>query len=148
MVSLLVASAAIQTLLVFLLGLNVSLARMGMYGKPRPLEAVEVGKPSNIVARAQRAHGNMVEYSPTLIAIYLYLELRGGAPAWAHYAAIITTIFRIVLSAALLLIPTLVPTKKQFAESGSGWGYPFVFRRVSAIGVYVGGIAAALALVV
>lgn len=148
MASLLVVSAAIQALLVFLLGLNVSLARMGMYGKPRPLEAVELGKPSNIVARAQRAHGNMVEYSPTLIALFLYLELRGGAPAWAHYAALATTGFRILLSAALLLIPTLVPSRKQLAESGWGWGYPFVLRRVGAIGVYAGGLAAVLALFV
>jgi len=72
-------SVGLMGLLVFLLGLNVSRLR----GSVMHTQAEEEANPKSALRKAVRAHGNCIEYVPTLSLLILALGLRMPLmPAW------------------------------------------------------------------
>ena len=121
---------AILAALVFVLGFNVSRMRGVTAKAGGPQMPTD---PADRLLIAQRAHGNAIEYVPTLIVLFLLVALR--QPAWWTAALIIGA------TAARLLHATGMLNARSLAER-SRW------REVGAMGTYAFGLALAVVVLV
>ena len=118
---------AILAAMLFLLGFNVSrmrgvTAKQG--GSQMPTD------PASPLLIAQRAHGNAIEYVPTLIVMFLLVGAR--SPAWVAIPLIIGATFaRMAHAYGMLTAPSLAAEGKT--------------RFAAAIGTYVFGVGLAIA---
>jgi uncharacterized membrane protein YecN with MAPEG domain len=126
--SIAIVCTALLGLLLFGLGLNVSIARRR--------HAKGIGYDSGVndpVHRAVRAHGNTAEYAPFLAVLFLW-HAAHDAPAWINAVIVAVTAARMMLVAGLL------------------WGGPLhrgnALRFVGALLTYIGGLVLAAALLV
>lgn len=123
-----ITCTAVLGLLLFGLGLNVSMTRRR--------HAKGIGHdtgPTDPVHRAVRAHGNTAEYAPFLAVLFLWYAAH-GAPAWINAVILIATAARVLIVVGLL------------------WGGPLnranPLRAVGALFTYLCGFVLAAALVV
>ncbi|HUN93817.1 MAG TPA: MAPEG family protein [Burkholderiaceae bacterium] len=121
-----IACTALLGMLLFGLGLNVSLLRQSrriLIGHP--------DDPSDPLYRAVRAHANTAEYVPMLAVIILWLGAH-EPPPWVLGTIVTVTLARFALAAGLLGWPTM--------------GRPNPARFLGALLTYVGGIVLAAAM--
>jgi hypothetical protein len=126
-VSVALACIALLGLLLFGLGLAVSLKRGS--------SNVVIGHPSDPadpLHKLVRAHGNTAEYAPLLAVLMLALALGEPPPVWAVWCMGLATASRYLLAAGMLLSPTLAK--------------PHPLRFVGALGTYLTGLALSVAL--
>jgi uncharacterized membrane protein YecN with MAPEG domain len=122
-----IVCTALLGLLVFGLGLAVSLARQG--------SAVGIGAPSDPTSpllKRIRAHGNATEYAPMFAILMLVVGAREPA-TWMTLTMVVATVSRYLHAAGMLASPTL-------AE-------PHPLRYVGSVGTYVSGLVLVLATV-
>lgn len=81
-------SVGLMGLLVFLLGLNVSRIR----GSVMHMQHEAEGDPKSPLRKAIRAHGNCIEYAPTLSLLILALGLRLPLMPWWVAALMLTAV--------------------------------------------------------
>jgi hypothetical protein len=118
---------AVLGAMVFLLGFNVSRMR-GVTAKTGGDQMPS--DPASPLLIAQRAHGNAIEYIPTLIILFLLVGLR--SPAWVAIPLIVGgTLSRVLHAYGLLTAPSMVTRSK--------------FREIGAIGTYLFGVLLAVA---
>lgn len=120
-----IVAIALQAILVFLLGANVTRhrARRGPTGNQFPTD------PTDPMLKAIRAHGNAAEYIPTLLALLIVCAMLTEG-WWLDTLAIIAVAARVLHAIGLLTSPTL-------AEHGA-------LRDVGAAATYAVGIALGL----
>lgn len=118
---------ALLGLLLVVLGFRVSMAR----AKTETMYGGEESPESNLY-KAQRAHGNTVEYAPILAIMMLALS-QAPQPTWVIWSMILATFFRYVFAAGILFPATMAK--------------PNPMRFVGALGTYLAGIALAAALI-
>jgi len=106
-------SVGLMGLLVFLLGFNVSRLR----GSVMHTQAEEEGNPRSALRKAVRAHGNCVEYVPTLSLLILALGLRMPLmPAWIAAVMLAAVAARYIHAAGVLTSENIyAPNKLKFA---------------------------------
>ncbi len=125
-----IVCTAILGALVFLLGFNVSRVR-GATGRAGGSQMPT--DPADRLLIAIRAHGNAIEYIPTLIVLFLLVAAR--TPGWVAVPLIVgATLARLGHAVGMLTAPSLA------AQSPA--------RLASAIGTYLFGVALAVALAV
>ncbi len=115
---------AVLAVLVFGLGANVTRLRAlrGKHdGNQFPAD------PSDPLLKAIRAHGNAIEYIPTMMVLFLLVDAR--APDWTLAFVVGATAARIVHAAGMLTARTL--------------GKPTPLRNAGALGTYLFGLALA-----
>ena len=93
---------ALLGLLLFGLGLNVSLQRRSN----RRSVGHEVS-PVDPLHRAVRAHANTAEYAPFFAVLFLWYATRPAMPAWILATIVLATVARFALAGALLFGPSL-----------------------------------------
>ena len=120
---------ALLGLLIFLLGLAVSLTRGSTKRSVGYLD-----DPKDRLHKLCRAHANAAEYAPILGLLMLVLAMRGEPAAWLLWTMMLATAFRYVHSAGMIAMPTLAR--------------PNPLRFIGALGTYVCGVALAGALLV
>ncbi|WP_062269383.1 MAPEG family protein [Endozoicomonas arenosclerae] len=117
---------ALLALLCLLLGFNVSLARgkaiVACGGEPDP---------TSPLYKAQRAHGNTIEYAP-ILAILFYVLGQSQPADWVNWTMILVTACRYLLVLGLLLPATMAK--------------PNPMRFVGALGTYIGGLVLSVVL--
>ena len=124
-------SLGLLGLLVFILGLNVSRIR----GSVMHNQAEEEARPGSALRKAVRAHGNCIEYAPTLSLLILALGLRMPmAPVWVSVLMLAAVAARYIHAAGVLTSETIYTAN------------PLKF--VGALGTYISGAALSVALVV
>ncbi|GAB5452918.1 MAG: hypothetical protein Hals2KO_32460 [Halioglobus sp.] len=89
--------------------------------------------PESPLYKAQRAHGNTVEYAPILAVVILALAL-APQPTWVLWSIGLATFFRYVFVAGILLPATMAK--------------PNPIRFVGAVGTYLAGFALVAALII
>ncbi len=110
---------ALLGLLVFLLGLGVSIARAkARSGVGHPDD------PADILYKLVRAHGNTIEYAP-MLALLFWVAGTATADAWVGWVMIGATASRYMIVAGMLLAPSL--------------RHPHPLRSLGALGTYVFG---------
>jgi uncharacterized membrane protein YecN with MAPEG domain len=123
-----IVCTALLGLLLFGLGLNVSLQRRqnrrGVGHDESPVDPLH---------RAIRAHANTAEYAPFFAVLFLWYATR-PAPAWILAIIVLATVARFALAGALLFGPTL--------------NRPSPARLFGALFTYICGIALAAGLLV
>lgn len=115
-----VVCTALLALLIFALGLAVSLTR-GSTG-------TNIGckdDPTDRLYKLVRAHGNACEYAPMLAVLTLLLGARDPS-AWVTWTMVAATVCRYLHAAGMLMSPTLAK--------------PQPLRFVGALGTYVTGL--------
>ena len=117
---------ALLGLLVFGLGLGVSLTR-GATDRAAGFDP----DPTDRLYKMVRAHGNAAEYSPMLAILILAVGARNPS-AWMTWTAIAATAARYLHAVGMILSPTL--------------NKPQPLRFVGALGTYVCGLALVAAL--
>ncbi len=117
---------ALLGLLVFSLGLNVSVAR----AHAKTIYGGEVNAESRLF-KAQRAHGNTIEYAPMLAVMMLALALTETA-AWVNWVMALAVFFRYLFVIGILLPATMAK--------------PNPMRFLGALGTYITGPLLVLAL--
>ena len=121
--------AGVLGLLVFALGLGVSLTRGAT--------STTVGfnpDPTDRLYKMVRAHGNATEYNPMLAVLILYLGTREPS-AWVQWTFVTAAVGRVLHAAGMIMSPTLAR--------------PQPLRAIGAVVTYVTGfILAVLAIVV
>lgn len=123
-------SVGLMGLLVFLLGLNVSRIR----GSVMHNQAEEEASPASALRKAVRAHGNCIEYVPTLSLLILALGLRMPmTPAWVSATMIAAVAARYIHAAGVLTGETIYSASP--------------LRFVGALGTYITGAILSVALV-
>lgn len=124
--SIVLTCTAVLGLLLFALGLAVSIqrSRAGVLSGYAP-------EPDQLLAKLIRAHGNTAEYAPFLAVLFLYLGAR-NSPAWQLWCMIGATACRLLLVGALLAWPTM--------------SKPNPARAIGAIGTYAFGVSLCIAL--
>ena len=116
-----VACTALLGILVFALGLGVSLTRQRTHvGFGAPLD------PTDPLYRITRAHGNTVEYAP-MLAVLMLIVGANDPPTWALWTMGLAVASRYALAAGILVGPTM-------AE-------PHPLRFAGAAGTYATGLA-------
>lgn len=116
---------ALLGLLLFALGFRVSMVRastQAMYGGEED--------PESSLYKAQRAHGNTVEYVPFLAVMMLALS-QSEQPTWVIWSMILATFFRYLFVAGILLPATMAK--------------PNPMRFLGALGTYISGLALVIA---
>ena len=114
-------------LLVFLLGLSVSMGRFSA--------GTNIGHtpdPADRLHKLVRAHGNAAEYAAMLAVLMLLLANRAPGPL-ITITCVLATVFRYLHAAGMILCPSL--------------DRPYPLRFVGALGTYITGIILALAVV-
>jgi uncharacterized protein len=96
-----IVCTALLGLLLFGLGLNVSLQRR----QNRRSVGYEAS-PTDPLHRAVRAHANTAEYAPFFAVLFLWYATR-PAPVWIIAIIVLATVARFALAGALLLGPSL-----------------------------------------
>jgi uncharacterized membrane protein YecN with MAPEG domain len=117
---------ALLSALVIGLAFKVSMTR----GKTNTLYGYNAD-PADIMYKAVRAHGNAVEYAPT-IALLIYVLSLASVAAWVQWCMVLVTIFR--YSAAIGILASKTMAK------------PNPMRLIGAIGTYICGFALCVAL--
>ncbi|MBT4519407.1 MAG: MAPEG family protein [Halieaceae bacterium] len=115
-------------LLVFALGFNVSMARNSsgsMYGSD--------ADPESRLYKAQRAHGNTIEYAP-ILAIIMFALGQVEQPDWVIWSIVAATLSRFLLVAGIILPATMAR--------------PNPMRFLGALGTYLAGFALVAALII
>jgi hypothetical protein len=120
--------AAVLAALVFVLGANVTRLRAAGAKRGGPFAP---SNPADPLYKAIRAHGNAIEYIPTLLVLFVLVATR--APSWTLVFVVGATLARLLHAVAMLSAPTL-------AESTP-------LRVVGAAGTYAFGFALAVTLV-
>jgi uncharacterized membrane protein YecN with MAPEG domain len=120
---------ALLGLLIFLLGLAVSLTR----GSTKRNFGY-ADDPADRLHKLCRAHANAAEYAPILGLLMLVLAMRGEPAAWLLWTMMLATAFRYAHAAGMIAMPTL--------------NRPNPLRFIGALGTYVCGVALAGALLV
>lgn len=117
---------AILGLLLFLLGLAISVVRThdGTLTGQLP-------EPDRLLTKLVRAHGNTAEYAPFFAVLFLYLGSRNPAD-WQLWCMAGATACRLLLVVALLAWPTM--------------SKPNPARAIGALGTYGFGVALCVAL--
>ncbi|HKU08828.1 MAG TPA: MAPEG family protein [Bradyrhizobium sp.] len=96
-----IVCTALLGLLLFGLGLNVSLQRRqnrrGVGHEANPVDPLH---------RAVRAHGNTAEYAPFFAVLFLWYATK-PVPVWILVTIVLATVARYALAGALLFGPTL-----------------------------------------
>lgn len=118
---------ALLGLLIFLLGLAVSLTR----GATKRNFGYS-DDPADRLHKLCRAHANAAEYAPILGLLMLVLAMRAEPAAWLLWTMMLATAFRYVHAAGVVAMPTL--------------NRPNPLRFIGALGTYVCGVALAGAL--
>ncbi|MDH3520606.1 MAG: MAPEG family protein [Myxococcales bacterium] len=118
--------SALLGILVFGLGLAVSLARMRTQRG-----AGYVSDPKDPLHKLVRAHGNTSEYAAMLAVLFLLVATQ-DPPPWALWSMMGATTSRYLLAFGLIVSPTLAR--------------PHPIRFVGALGTYVCGLALCAAL--
>lgn len=113
-------------LLVFALGFNVSMAR----NKSGVMYGGEVD-PASPLYKAQRAHGNTIEYAP-ILAILMFALGQMEQPGWVIGSMVVATFCRFLFVAGILLPATMAK--------------PHPLRFVGSLGTYLAGFALVAAL--
>ena len=119
---------ALLALLIFLLGLAVSLTR----GSTKRSIGYS-DDPADRLHKLCRAHANAAEYAPILGLLMLILAMREPAQ-WVLWTMILATVFRYTHAAGMIVMPTLAR--------------PNAVRFIGSLGTYVCGILLAGALLV
>jgi len=119
-----VICTAILGLLVFGLGLGVSLTR----GATNTAIGYNPD-PTDRLYKIVRAHGNAIEFNPMLAILILYLGSRQPA-SWVEWVFIAAAASRVLHAAGMLMSPTLAKAQP--------------LRFVGALGTYVTGIVLAV----
>ncbi len=96
-----IVCTALLGLLLFGLGLNVSLQRR----QNRRSVGHELS-PADPLHRAVRAHANTAEYAPFFAVLFLWYATR-PAPLWIIVTIVVATLARFALAGALLFGPSL-----------------------------------------
>lgn len=110
---------ALLGLLVFLLGLGVSLLRYRTKtGVGHPED------PADLLHKLVRAHGNTVEFAP-MLALLIWVSGTATSAAWLGWVMIAATASRYMIVAGILLAPSL--------------RHPHPLRALGALGTYVFG---------
>ena len=120
-----IVCTALLGLLVFGLGLGVSLVR-GATGT----NIGSSGDPKDRLFKLVRAHGNAAEYAPMMAILILLLGARQPA-AWVTWTFVAATVSRYSHAAGMIMSPTL--------------NSPQPLRFIGALGTYVTGLILALA---
>ena len=120
-----IVCTALLGLLVFGLGLGVSLTR----GATRTNFGF-TPDPTDRLYKRIRAHGNAAEYAPMLAILMLLIGARQPA-AWMVWTFIAATAFRYLHAAGMLVCPSL--------------DQPHPLRFVGALGTYVAGLVLVVA---
>ncbi|KEQ16229.1 MAPEG family protein [Endozoicomonas numazuensis] len=111
---------ALLAILCLALGFNVSIARakaIVAYGSK--------DDPTCPLYKAQRAHGNTIEYAP-ILAILFYVLGQSQSADWVSWTMILVTFCRYLLALGLLLPATMAK--------------PNPMRFIGALGTYMGGL--------
>lgn len=126
--SIALACTAILGLLLFLLGLAISIerTRVGTLSGPAP-------EPDRLLTKLIRAHGNTAEYAAFFAVLFLFLGSR-NPPDWQLWCMAGATASRLLLVVALLAWPTM--------------SKPNPARAVGALGTYAFGVALCVALLI
>lgn len=123
-----VICAAILAALVFILGANVTRLRAAGAKRGAPFAPSD---PADPLYKAIRAHGNAIEYIPTLLVLFLLDATR--APSWTLVFVVGATLARLAHAVGMLSAPTLAT--------------PTPLRVAGASGTYLFGVALAVTLV-
>jgi uncharacterized membrane protein YecN with MAPEG domain len=124
-----VICTSILALMVFLLGLLISMVR----GKTGIIYyAGSLDDPTSFLTKSVRALGNTVEFGPILAVMFLYLGTT-NPDGWVCWAIIVATISRVLMVIGFLTAETLSKI------------HPL--KAVGAIGTYFSGIALCVAMV-
>lgn len=118
---------ALLGFLCFALGFYVSMARV----KERSRYGGDVN-PESKLYKAQRAHGNTIEYAP-MLAVIIYILGQSPQPNWVVWSMVLATTFRYLIVAGILIPATM-------AE-------PSPMRMVGSVGTYVAGLVLVAALI-
>lgn len=128
---LILSSCTTLALLLFILGLWISILRF----KTGILRGGDERHPDSLINRVIRAHGNTAEFAPMLVALYLAHGLVHPAmPAWLQGLVGATVVCRLMLVIGLIAWPSL--------------SRPNPMRFLGALGTYLGGAALALTLLI
>jgi len=119
---------AILGLLLFMLGLAISIVRTrdGTLSGPAP-------EPDRLLTKLVRAHGNTAEYAAFFAVLFLFLGSR-NPPDWQLWCMVGATACRLLLVVALVAWPTM--------------SKPNPARAIGALGTYGFGVALSLALLI
>ena len=96
-----VVCTALLGLLLFGLGLNVSLQR-----RQNRKSIGHDASPVDPLHRAVRAHANTAEYAPFFAVLFLWYAMK-PAPTWIIAVIVLATVARFALAGALLFGPSL-----------------------------------------
>jgi len=119
-----IACTAVLGLLIFGLGLLISLRRFAT----KEYFSGAVG-PTTFTTKLSRAHGNTAEFAPFLALLFLAIAWRHG-PAWSEAAMVGATVSRLLVVIGFLTSPTLEqmsPTKAVGAMGTYGFGLALTF---------------------
>ena len=123
-------SVGLLGLLVFILGLNVSMKRSSVVMTQGEAEA----DPGSELSRARRAHGNCVEYTPMLCFMILAIGLRMPIlPWWVAAGMLAAVAFRYIHAVSILISDSIYQTT------------PLKF--IGALGTYIVGVGLSLFLI-
>jgi uncharacterized membrane protein YecN with MAPEG domain len=107
--------AAILAVLVFLLGANVTRLRAAGAKRGGPFAPSD---PADPLYKAIRAHGNAIEYIPTLLVLFLVVGAR--APSWTLIFVVGATLARLAHAVGMLSAPTLAKSTPLRVAGASG----------------------------
>ena len=116
---------ALLGLLVFALGLGVSLTRGSTQ---RAIGYMD--DPTDRLHKMVRAHGNAAEYAP-MMALLIVLVAQRNPSTWMVWTFVLATAFRYTHAAGMILCPTL--------------DKPYPLRFIGALGTYFAGFALVVA---
>ena len=119
---------ALLGFLCFSLGFHVSMARAkvgAMYGGD--------ADPDSALYKAQRAHGNTIEYAP-ILALLIFALGQSEQAGWVVWTMILATFFRYLIVVGILLPVTMAK--------------PNPMRFVGALGTYISGLVLVGALLI
>lgn len=108
-------SVGLLGLLVFVLGLNVSRIR----GSVMHTQHEEEGNPKSPLRKAIRAHGNCIEYAPTLALLILALGLRLPLMPWWIAALMLAAVAARYVHAAGVLTSASIHTANPLKFIGA-----------------------------
>jgi len=124
-------SVGLMGLLVFLLGFNVSRIR----GSVMHTQHEHEGDPKSPLRKAIRAHGNCIEYAPTLSLLILALGLRLPLTPWWVAALMLLAVAARYIHAVGVLTSESIHT-------------PNPLKFIGALGTYITGAVLSIVLVV
>ncbi|MGF6776350.1 MAPEG family protein [Paraburkholderia sp. GAS334] len=126
--SIALACTVILGLLLFVLGLTITVvrSRVGQLSGHAP-------EPDRLLTKLVRAHGNTAEYAPFFALLFLYLGAQ-NPPHWQLWCMAGATACRLLLVVSLLAWPTM--------------SKPNPARAIGALGTYGFGVALCVALLI